>query len=377
MSYGRLESAWPAHGSVLVDSDAAPAAPEPPPFEVREQASSTHSVDHSATSGADLSEAVTLTEEGTPADTPPLSGGSALSDVGQDASQGTFRDSAFSTDPFSTDPFTEEDDDDLDEPPPGDPFRDSGTLDDAIQRAQEQEERRQAARQGTTHDDDGFMTLPVSNRARQALAYEEELDDAEMAMFEDYDIRRGAGKGQFSVDRNLLDRVDLSKPLVESKPPPEHDYEDLLEMGDTSDMTEVERASAFSLSFGPPPLDLSEQRHKIEVCNEVLAELSRAIDASQGLGSGRACVQLLIDGTPHQYAVLFMGVETDSSGRIDAGRIIKNLNRRPESEHRRLLNMGVLNLIERALSSGVEELEEEAMDTMLQRVAGYQIRLGL
>ena len=72
-----------------------------------------------------------------------------------------------------------------------------------------------------------------------------------------------------------------------------------------------------------------------------------------------------------------MNVESDSSGCLDPNRIIKNLNRRSESEHRRLLNMGLLNLIDRALSSGMEELEDDAIDEMLQRVAGYQMRLGL
>ncbi len=368
------------NSSVLLDKSAIQQAPQASQqqqaFEIRERlpAPAPHS--------SSLSEAVTFTDENTPRSPSPApaeplpdpDGTPTVSGESQ-SSKDPFR-LGFSSDPFSSDPFTEEeDDDDLDTP--GDAFSQSATLDDAIQRAQEQEERRQAAREATTHDDDGFATTPISNRARQAMSYDEEVDADEMAMFEDYDVRRGDGKGQFSVDRTLLDRVDLSQPIVESKPPIDSADDGLLEMGDTSDMTDGERASAFSLSFGPPPLDLSEQRHKVDVCNEVLTELSQAIDIAKGLGSGRACVQLLIDGTPHQFAVLFMSVETDSSGRIDPSRIIKNLNRRPESEHRRLLNMGLLNLIERALSSGMEELEDEAIDQMLQRVAGYQMRLGL
>ena len=314
-----------------------------------------------------LSEAITVTDELTlPAAQP------AAQPAENRSGKDPFR-LGFSSDPFSPDPFTEEDDLDAS----GDPFSQSATLDDAIQRAQEQEERRQAARKSTMHDDDGFATTPISDHARKAMAYDEEVDADEMAMFEDYDVRRGDGKGQFSVDRTLLDRVDLGRPLIESKPPIDDTDDGLLEMGDTSDMTEGERASAFSLSFGPPPLDSGEQRHKVSVCNDVLTELSQSIDIAKGPGSGRACVQLLIDGTPHQFAVLFMNVESDPSGCLDPNRIIKNLNRRPESEHRRLLNMGLLNLIERALSSGMEELEDDAIDQMLQRVAGYQIRLGL
>ena len=70
-----------------------------------------------------------------------------------------------------------------------------------------------------------------------------------------------------------------------------------------------------------------------------------------------------------------MGVETNASGRIHANRVIQNLARHPESEHRRLLRLGVLNLIERALSSGMEELDESTMDDVHQRVAGYRMLL--
>jgi hypothetical protein len=358
-------------GGVLIAGNATAAPldrspPEQPPAPVHHDAP----LD---TPSNDLSEAVTISDEIPP---PPQASEPVVADVAPPQNNSPAAPPA-SSEPasFESDPFSQTDD--LNAPPSDDPFLQSGTLDDAIQHAREQEERREAARKAASRDSGGFSTTPVSDRARQALAYEEEVDADEMAMFEDYDIRRGDGKGQFSVERKLLDRVDLSKPLVESKPPEDNGSSDLLEMGDTSDMTDSERNSAFSLSFGPPRLDVSEQHHKIDVCNEVLTELSRAIDATHGPGSGRACVQLLIDGTPHQFAVLFMGVETDAGGRINANRIIKNLTRRPESEHRRLLNMGVRNLIERALSSGMEELEDKTMDSMLQRIAGYQMRLGL
>ncbi|MEL6344214.1 MAG: hypothetical protein AAFV53_13930 [Myxococcota bacterium] len=199
----------------------------------------------------------------------------------------------------------------------------------------------------------------------------------EMAMFTDQDVYRGGGRGQFTLEKRLLDRVDLSKPIVESKPPEAHVADEMLEMGDASEMDDNERTGAMALSFGPPPMEIMEQRRKVAVCNDVLHEVAAALDAAHGSGSGRAFIQLLLDGTPHQYAILFMGVETDTEGRIDADHVIRNLQRRPDSEHRRLLNMGVRDLIERALSSGMEELDEASMDSMLQRVAGYQMRLGL
>ena len=253
----------------------------------------------------------------------------------------------------------------------------SAVLSAAIEHARELEERRQTARKHAKLDEEGITTSPVTDRVRQALSYSEDIGEDEIAMFEDHDVLRGRGQGQFSLEKKLLDRVDLGKPLVESSPPNERVDNELIEMEDAENIEESERASAFSFSFGPPPLDQLEQRRKISVCNDVLAELCLALDSRHGHGSGRAFVQLLIDGTPHEYKVLFVGAETSSSGRLNINRVIRNLQRRPESERRRLLNLGMLNLIERALSSGMEELDEETMDYMLQQIAGYQIRLGL
>ena len=201
--------------------------------------------------------------------------------------------------------------------------------------------------------------------------------DSSMGLFEDNDHFRGGGQGQFTVSRDLLDRVDLNTPMVESKTPEANASSEMIELDDAENMDEEERATAHSLSFGPPPLDIYEQRRKVSVCNEVLTELTQSLDMLHGPGSGRAFIQLLLDGTPHQYSVLFMGVEIDSAGCIDTGQVVKNLQRQPPRERRRLINLGSLNLIDRALSAGAEELNDDMMDALLQRVAGYQMRIGL
>ena len=65
------------------------------------------------------------------------------------------------------------------------------------------------------------------------------------------------------------------------------------------------------------------------------------------------------------------------SGRLSVDTVMKNLRKRPASEHRRLLNRGMQDVIERALSVASEELDDAELETMLEAVAGYQQRLGV
>lgn len=226
--------------------------------------------------------------------------------------------------------------------------------------------------------DDPFFSISSDTAAHNPLGYDaEEFEDAGMGFFEDNDYLRGGGQGQFTVSKDLLDRVDLSTPLVESKTPEDRALGEMIELGDAENMDDSERAAAHSLSFGPPPIEVMEQRRKVSVCNEVLVELTSALDGTHGSGTGRAFIQLLLDGTPHQYAILFMGVDIDGAGRVDIDQVVRNLAKRPASERRRVLNLGALDLINRALSAGAEELDDDSMDTLLERIAGYQMRIGL
>ncbi|MFT4978403.1 MAG: hypothetical protein ACI8S6_004313 [Myxococcota bacterium] len=229
--------------------------------------------------------------------------------------------------------------------------------------------------------DDPFFSISSDDppQSIHPLGYnpDDVVEEEVLGLFQDNDYTRGSGgQGQFSVSRDLLDRVDLSTPEVESKVI-ENSLGEILELGDAESMDDSERASAHSMSFGPPPIEVMEQRRKISICNDVLTELTQALDRTHGPGSGRAFIQLLLDGTPHQYAVLFMGVEIDAAGRVDVDQVIRNLQRRPASERRRMLNLGTIDLINRALSAGSEELSDELLDQLLQRIAGYQMRIGL
>ena len=212
----------------------------------------------------------------------------------------------------------------------------------------------------------------------------EEADD-DMAAFGDYDTSRAGG--DFSADTHLLDRVELvpvdllappapRTPLTEIAPPAGA-KEILIEMEDAENATKADLAAAVSLNFAGPKLGDDEARAKLEVLNEVLGELVAALDAQHGVGLGQSRAQLLVEGTPGAFAALFKGVEVDNHGLVPVEGVLKNLRRRPPSEHRRLLNRGLSDLIERALSLASEELEDKGLDTMLEKIAGYQQRLGM
>jgi hypothetical protein len=195
-----------------------------------------------------------------------------------------------------------------------------------------------------------------------------------MAMFADHDFVRGrGGEGIFTVDRELLDTVDLSG--LELIGPGERDEELLLEMEDGD---EVEAAGgAVSLRFGSPPLTSEEAITKIEVTNEVLRQLALALDDEHGSGSGQASVQLLVESAGTEYAPLFARVEAGRDGCLSTERVLANIGTRPEGERRRLLNRAMKDLVERGFTMAVERVSEARFETVLERIAGYQHRLGL
>ena len=201
------------------------------------------------------------------------------------------------------------------------------------------------------------------------------VDEGAMAMFADHDHSRGqGGDGIFTVSRDLLDTVDLSGlNLVTTQEPVAEEL--ILEMEDGDD---VEAAGgAVSLRFGSPPLTSEEAITKIEVTNEVLRQLSIALDDEHGSGSGQASVQLLIESARTEFAPLFVGVEATREGCMDTQRVLANIDTRPEGEPRRLLNLAMRDLVERGFTTAVERISEERFEALLERIAGYQRRLGL
>lgn len=215
--------------------------------------------------------------------------------------------------------------------------------------------------------------LPVELRPvpaeppRHAHASFDEDDD--LAAFQDYDTVREAGA--FLTDRTLLDRVELGtapEALAAST-------ETLIEMEDAEGKDVLK--TAVSLNFSGPKLYDEEIQRKLDVTNDVLATICAAIEAADGRGAGAARLQLLVEGTSVPLAPLFKSVEVGADGRLPIAQVVKNLRKRPAGEHRRLLNRGLSDLIERALSAADEVLDVDGFEAMLELLAGYQQRLGV
>jgi len=206
------------------------------------------------------------------------------------------------------------------------------------------------------HTDQGVVVAPVMPAE----------DESYLDAFGDYDTSRG--DGSFS---GVRDRIDLLEdvPLAEETP----DSEIL-------DMPEAEPAAlvgAVSLNFSGPRLADDDARAKIEVVNEVLQTVRAAIDHLNGGGGGHARIQLIVDGSSGPFAALFGGIELQVDGRLPVEPVLKNLRKRPITEHRPLLRRASIDIIERALSLASEDLEEAQMEEVLVKVVGYQQRLGI
>jgi hypothetical protein len=76
------------------------------------------------------------------------------------------------------------------------------------------------------------------------------------------------------------------------------------------------------------------------------------------------------------FQPLFTNVAAGEYGDLPAHVLLRNLNHRPQTEHRRLMTEGLKNLLERALSLAMEELPDELVDGLLEHVQGYSQRLG-
>lgn len=188
------------------------------------------------------------------------------------------------------------------------------------------------------------------------------VDEDELGFFSDHDYDRGGGDddGAFSTERHNLDMVDVG-----SLP------------DDAPQETMLEADEAPAAKFSAPVLSEDDAEAKINVVNDVLSRIVAAFDEAEGSGRGRAVVQLLVDGGPSKFAHLLHDVRVDDAGQLDVERLLDNLYRRPATEHRQLLNQGVLDIIERALSLAADDLPEDAFDTVYEGVAGYRKRLGL
>jgi hypothetical protein len=130
-------------------------------------------------------------------------------------------------------------------------------------------------------------------------------------------------------------------------------------------------------AYAPRELTDDDVLGKAEVANGVLRRLSEAYDTHRGAGSGPTTIQLLIEGPPTRFIPLFEALPVGRNGAISARDFARNVRKRPAGEQRAILRDGLLDLIERALSRGAEELPAEAFDQMLDQTVGWRQRLGL
>ncbi len=159
----------------------------------------------------------------------------------------------------------------------------------------------------------------------------------------------------------------------------ELDEED--EPTDESEPAAVQEADApppgSRLRLSDPVLSSAEARRKIDVANEVLRALAQAFDHRLGTGSGSARIQLLVDGTRSNFSTLYLQTHVAQDGAVDAGSLLRNLRRRPTTEHRRLVNDGLSDLLERLLTAAMDDLPDAILDDVLISISGYQQRIGL
>jgi hypothetical protein len=216
--------------------------------------------------------------------------------------------------------------------------------------------------------DEGLADLRTASDwiAQGGAEIEDDLD-----AFADHDEVRGSsgGGGAFSTAEHNLDRVEVGvaeeedgprEPVAPRQPDPE----------------ELEADELPQAKYGAPTLTDDLAIDKIEVAQDALGKIADAFDEEKGAGAGRAALQLLVEGSPGAFSHLFADVQVNDQNRMSAKHILRNLYQRPLSEHRKLLNDGLIDLIERALSMGADELSDEAVDAMLEHVAGYRQRIG-
>ncbi|MCB9666236.1 MAG: hypothetical protein H6732_19155 [Alphaproteobacteria bacterium] len=168
------------------------------------------------------------------------------------------------------------------------------------------------------------------------------------------DAHRGGSRGgAFVTEAHNLDRVEIEA------------------------LDDVVTSSNREPSYAAPTLTEADALEKIGVANEVLAVLVRAMDEAAGTKRGRSVVQLLVDGRPRAFVPLLADVQVTARGLLPESAVVVNLRRRPDTEQRRLLNQGLLDLLDRALDRAADELDDEVMDDILAKVMGYRQRLGL
>ena len=178
------------------------------------------------------------------------------------------------------------------------------------------------------------------------------LDAGDMEAFADSDFDRGgSGQGQFSTESHHLDRIVA---ILPEDDPDENDQ-------------------ITTMRFAVPPPDDLRALAKISVASDVLVAIYNAFRAKGD--DAMPHLQPLIDRCPPKYVHLFASAKVNRDGSLPDEVVLANLNRRPESERKRLLSRGLMHITDRALSIAADELDDDAIDGVLEQVVGYRDHL--
>ena len=156
------------------------------------------------------------------------------------------------------------------------------------------------------------------------------------------------GDGEFTVRQEHLEVVDLG-PSVSSP------------------------VSSRGIRFANPDLDPDQLTTKIAVCNQVLDHVAQALMA-QGIVA-KPLLQALMHEPDTELQKRLPGVELDFQGHLTESSVEQALANRPSSEHRRRIEFGLLDLMERALDLCSEYLDDERLDQVLSHVSGFHQRI--
>lgn len=196
--------------------------------------------------------------------------------------------------------------------------------------------------------------------------------DAELSLFQDSDVL-GSGLGDFTNSAAQNREESLVVPVLASADLGADEAIAAEEL--PPELESVGRGAR--MRFSGPMLSDAEARQKIDIGNEVLRLLSEAFDQELGAGSGRSQIQLLFEGAPTEFKDLFIDLECNHDGSATPARLLANLRTRPVSEHRRLLNRAITDLIMRGMDLASEHLSDDALDPVAMAAASVEQRLGL
>lgn len=174
------------------------------------------------------------------------------------------------------------------------------------------------------------------------------FSQAEMSFFEDQDRDRMRGDGEFTVQQEHLEVVDLGPSPVSSVSTP-------------------------GIRFANPDLNSDDLVGKITTCNEVLQHVRQGLTA-RGF-SAVSLLQGLIQESDTELSQRLPGLGLDAMGQLAESSVVQILVKYPGSEHRRRIEFGLLDLMERALDLCSEHLDDEQMDEVLRHVAGFHQRI--